>query len=188
VARDPGNDRGHRVAEMIERLVAPDAPAENRAAENAKADGGDRGRKDGIGQAGCSLRDHHRPEQGHNRRDRHGDTNNERACSNQGALTNRCIDECAGRPARKHRGDAADRENDADAPRTPLLACHEVDGEKRTGSASDVRRRKLSPSRGPLAAQSSLGHVAFPRRRKRRSCSSVNCRGIAATSRRGSSA
>lgn len=79
VARDAGDDRDRRVAEMVERLIAADTPAEDRATENAEADDGDARRKDGVGQAGRRLRDRHRPEQGHKRRNRDRNRNDKRA-------------------------------------------------------------------------------------------------------------
>ena len=129
ISRDARKARRERIAGVVERLVAADAPGEGLVPDDPQGDRSESRAEDGGGGMGGGLRDRHVREIGHPREQERRRRDQERRNGDGDALCPRRVDERSSGRLCQNSGGSRNRHHDADAGLVPFLHRQEIDRE-----------------------------------------------------------
>jgi hypothetical protein len=130
---------------MGEGLVAPDPSGKAAGSDEAERDGSNGRRKHCVRNADGGLRDGDRQERGQERHGESADRNDRRSSHDQAPLPVRPVNKCADGGTGHDSRDPGDHHDNADLAGVPMLACQQIDGEKRTQPILDVGEEEIEP-------------------------------------------
>ena len=143
VGRDARESSRHRVAGVIERLVAADPPGEGGMAENAERDGCDCRRKDDRAGLGDALRNRDRNEARKQRQRQRCERDHDGCNRHDCPLCPRDVDQRTRRCLRHDTGDGRNRHHQTNTRLVPMLLGEEIDGQIGPKPVADVGEEEI---------------------------------------------